>query len=137
MRLSTADSLVGIMAGMRLNRIADREVKATLVDEYLRLRRLVKDAYADREALIEKFQDDWADELDAVEAFRMDGRPVVGHDAYLEAERDANVCIAGIFSREVEVEVHPVGMDAFLASCGDEEVTLEQLAVLQDAGIVA
>ena len=136
MTIATANLLVGILAGMKLNRIEDKGVKSALVEDYLRLRRIVKEADADRNALVEKFQSDWADELDAVEAFRRDGQPVVGHDAYLEAETDANRAISDIFSREVEVEVNPVQMDSFLASCGAEELTFEQLAVLQEAGVV-
>ena len=136
MNIATINMIVGILSGMKLNRITDKDVKATLVGDYLHLRKFVKEAEADRQALVEKFQQDWADELDDVESFRKDGRPVVGHDAYLEAERDANGAISAIFSREVEVDIKPVPMDGFLASCDGEELTIEQLAFLEESGII-
>lgn len=135
MRLHVANAAAGILSGIRINRITDREVKAILVDDYLRLRRIVKDADEERRELVEKFQADWADELDAVESFRREDRPVVGHDAYLEAERDANRAIAAIFDREVDAGIRPVPMDSVLSSFADEELTLEQIAVLRESGI--
>ena len=136
MTIATINMIVGILAGMKLNKISDKKVKATLVNDYLHLRKHVKDTEADRKELVDKFQSDWADELDAVEAFRRENKPVVGHDAYLDAERDANKAISGLFEREVEVDIKSIPMDEFMASCGAEELTLEQLAFLQEVGIV-
>ena len=132
--VGAAKIAVEILSGMKLNKITDKKVKTALVNDYLALRKIVKEAEADRLALIEKFQQDWADELDAVESFRRDGKPVTDHDAYLEAERDANRAIQDIFSREVDVDIKPVPISDFMGA--GEEITLEQLALLQDAGIV-
>jgi len=136
MTIATINMIVGILAGMKLNKISDKKVKTTLVNDYLHLRKHVKETEADRKELVDKFQSDWADELDAVEAFRRENKPVVGHDAYLDAERDANKAISGLFEREVEVDIKSIPMDEFMASCGAEELTLEQLAFLQEVGIV-
>ena len=83
-----------------------------------------------------KFQEDWNDELDAVQAFRDKRKPVVGHDAYLEAERDANKAISDVLSADVEVDIKSAPMDDFMATCGGEELTLEQVAFLQEMGII-
>lgn len=136
MKLSEVNVIVGILAGMKITRIADKKTKTALLGDYLRLRPLFKRANEDAEEIRRKFREDWDDELDAVQAFRDKRKPVVGHDAYLEAERDANKAISDIFSREVEVDIKPVPMDDFMASCGGEELTLEQVAFLQEAGIV-
>ena len=136
MKVATINMIVGILAGMKLNKITDKKVKATLVNDYLLLRKFVKESESDRKELIDKFQADWADELDAVEAFRRENKPVVGHDAFLEAEKDANKAISDLFSAEVEVDIKSIPMDDFVASCGAEELTLEQLAFLQESGIV-
>ena len=136
MTIATINVLVGILAGMKLNKISDKKVKTALVNDYLHLRRFAKEADADRKELVDKFQSDWTDELDEVEVFRRDNKPVVGHDSYLEAEKDANKAISDLFTREVEVDIQPVPMNDFMAHCGAEELTLEQLAFLQENGVV-
>jgi len=136
MTIATINVLVGILAGMKLNKISDKKVKTALVNDYLHLRRFAKEADADRKELVDKFQSDWTDELDEVEAFRRENKPVVGHDSYLEAEKDANKAISDLFTKEVEVDIQPVPMNDFMAHCGADELTLEQLAFLQENGVV-
>ena len=136
MTIATINVLVGILAGMKLNKISDKKVKTALVNDYLHLRRFAKEADADRKELVDKFQSDWADELDEVEAFRRENKPVVGYDSYLEAERDANKAISDLFTKDVEVDIQPVPMNDFMAHCGADELTLEQLAFLQENGVV-
>ena len=136
MTIATINMLVGILAGMKLNKISDKKVKSALVDDYLHLRRFVKEAEADRKELVDKFQEDWADELDEVETFRRENKPVIGHDAYLEAEKDANKAISGLFTKEVDVDIKSIPMNDFMAFCASEDLTIEQLAFLQENGIV-
>lgn len=136
MKLAAINIVAGILSGMKINKITDKEVKAALVNDYLHLRKFVKDAEEERKELVEKFQDDWKEELPLVEAFRRENKPVEGHKEYLEAELDANNAIAGIFDRDVEVNIKPVPMDDFVSACGNEELTLEQFAFLQDCGII-
>lgn len=136
MKLSTVNILAGILSGIKINKIVDKNVKATLVNDYIYLRKFAKEADEQRRELTEKFQADWAEELEAVQAFRRDNKPVVGHKEYLEAEADANKAIQDIFSTEVEVKVKPVKMEAFLSACGGEELTFEQIAVLSESGII-
>ena len=136
MKVETINVNVGILAGIKINRITDKKVKTTLLNDYLALRPIFKKAMDDVGEIKTKFQQDWADELDAVEAFRRENKPVVGHDAFLEAEKDANETISDLLSSEVEVDIKSIPMDDFVASCGAEELTLEQLAFLQESGIV-
>lgn len=136
MKLATINMLVSILGGIKLNKILDKRVKTTLVNDYLHLRKFVKEGEAERQDLVDKFQADWADELDDVETLRRAGKKVVGHDAYLDAEKDANKAISDIFAREVEVDIKPVPIDDFMTACGGEELTLEQLAFLQESGLV-
>ena len=137
MKLSEVNVVVGILAGMKINRIADKKTKTALLKDYLALRPHFKKANEDVEEIRTKFQQDWDDELDAVQAFRDKRRPVVGHDAYLEAEDDANKSIADIYAVDAEVDIKAVSMDDFLANCGGEDLTLEQVAFLEEVGIIA
>lgn len=136
MKISTIASITGVLSGMKINKISDKRVKSALLNDYLHLRRHLKDADADREEVVKKFRDDWKDELASVEAFRKEGKEVVGHDAYLDAERDANQAIADIFNSNVEVSLASVSLDAFIVSFGKEELTFEQIALLQEGGII-
>lgn len=135
MNLSVANLIAGILSGMKINRVEDKRAKAALLKDYLALRKACKEAEADKNEIITKFQDDWRDELASVQAFREKNRPVVGHNAYIEAEKDANKAIADIFSREVDIDLTPVDMVAFAGISDD--LTLEQVAILQENGIIA
>lgn len=134
MKAAVAISLVEILAGIKINRIEDKDAKAALLKDYLALRKVAKAAEADRDEIVRKFQDDWREELPAVEKFRREGKPVVGHLDYLEAERDANKAIVDTFSQEVDIDLAPVKMDAI--SAFSEDITLEAVAALADNGII-
>ncbi len=134
MKVAVAISLVEILAGIKINRIEDKDAKAALLKDYLALRRVAKEADADKDEIIRKFQEDWADELRAVQSFREKNRPVIGHLDYLEAEKDANKAISAIFSADVEIDLSPVEISA--VADFSEDITLEQIAFLQECGIV-
>lgn len=127
-------ALAEILAGMKINKVVNKEAKATLLKDYLALRKEAKQADADREEIVRKFQDDWAEELPKVESFRRQGKPVVGHLDYLEAEKDANNAISAVFSQEVDIDLTAVPIDALDAVSDD--ITLEQIALLQENGII-
>lgn len=136
MKISTINALCGIIAKIDFKELADAKIRTTLYNDYYHLRRFVKQADEDRQEVVNKFQQDWKDELAAVDAFRKENKPVVGHDAYLEAERDANKAISDIFDAEAEVAIKPVKLDAFLSSYKGEGLNFEQIAVLQENGIL-
>lgn len=136
MKISTINAIVGILSGMKINKITDKKVKSTLVNDYIHLRRFVKEADEERKELVEKFQDDWKEELSSVEALRRENKPVEGHDEYLEAERDANKVIADIFDRNVDTSLKAIPLEEFLGACDKEELTIEQIAFFQENGII-
>lgn len=136
MKLAIAEinAAVGMLSGIKLSRIADKEAKAVLLKDYLALRKVVKDADAEKSEIVSKFQEDWADELPKVQAFRDKNEPVVGHDDYLEAEKDANNAIIDLFSEKVDIYLSPAKFDAIMDF--SEDITLEQIAFLQECGII-
>lgn len=136
MKIAVVNNIAGILSGIKINKITDKVVKTALINDYLHLRKFAKEADEERKELVDKFQADWGDELASVESLRREKKPVVGHDDYLDAEMDANKAIQDIFSREVEVSLKPVKMEAFLTACGGEELTFEQIAVLQEYGLI-
>lgn len=138
MKLSNnnAIAIVNILAGMKLNRIADTDVRTNLVWNYVELRRVSKIADDKRTEIVRKFQEDWADEIDDVRNQRSENKPVTGHDSFLESERLANELIATIYNEEVEVSIRPVGMDELVGVLSGDDITFEQVAFLADNGIV-
>ena len=136
MRLSrhTIVDLATILGGIKINRIEDKDAKAALLKDYLALRKVEKEALADKDEIIRKFQEDWKDEIPAVEKFRRENKPVIGHLDYLEAERDANKAIVDTFSQEVDIDLAPVKMDAI--SAFSDDITLESIAFLAENGII-
>jgi len=128
MKIETINTLVGILSGIRINRIADKAVKAGLLKDYLALRKVAKEAEAEKDDIVSKFQSDWADELSDVDAMRKDGKPVVGHDAYLDAERDALDAIGEIYAREAVVDLVKVSpKPLFDPDVWADDITLGQI----------
>ncbi len=105
LKLYIINRIAGILAGVKINKMEDKAAKSALMQDYLALRKVLKSAQEDKDEIVRKFQEDWKDELAAVEAYRRKNKPVVGHLEYLEAERDANKAISDIFDREVELEI--------------------------------
>lgn len=134
MKLAAINIAAGILSGIKLNRITDKDAKAALLRDYLALRKVCKEAEAEKDEIIRKFQEDWADELKAVQAFRDKGEKVVGHDDYLDAEKDANKAISDIFSAPVDIDLSPAKIEALIDF--SEDITLEQIAFLEDCGII-
>ena len=137
MKLANINTIAGILSGIKLNKITDKDVKNNLLKTFIEFRKAIKDAEAERLEIITKFQSDWLDELKAVEDFRVKKVPVIGHQEYLEAEKDANALIAAIFEKDVEVKIYSVTIDDFMSFCGSEDITFEQVAFLQDSGVLA
>lgn len=134
MNIATVNLAASILSGIKLNKINDKRVKATLLKDYLALRKVAKEADEDKNEIIKKFQDDWQEELSEVEAFRREGKPVEGHKEYLDAERDANKAISDILAGEADVKITPIALDA-VTSLSDD-ITLEQVAFLQEVGLI-
>ena len=127
-------SIEGILSGIKLNRIADKDAKSALLKDYLAVRKVVNEAKNTKGEIVRKFQEDWADELPAVQAFRDKNEPVVGHDAYFAAEKDANMEIIGLFSAKVDIDLSPAKAEAIMTV--SEDLTLEQIAFPHECGII-
>lgn len=136
MKLVTIDTIAGILGAMKLHRIQDKEVKSVLVEDHINFKMCLKEVKERSEAYRAKFREDWADEMTAVEILRRKKLPVEGHEEYLKAARDANQALQDMFEVEVEVEFRPVSLSSFLESCGGEDLTLDQVAFLQEHGII-
>lgn len=134
LKLYVIDQIAGILAGVKINKMEDKAAKSALMQDYLALRKVLKAAREDKDEIIRKFQEDWGEELAAVEKYRREKKPVVGHLDYLEAERDANKAIQDLFGKEVDVTITPVPFDAL--DRVSDDLTLEQVALLQENGIV-
>lgn len=134
LKLYIIDQIAGILAGVKINRMEDKAAKSALMQDYIALRKVLRSAQEDKDEIIRKFQGDWGEELAAVEKYRREKKPVVGHLDYLEAERDANKAIQDLFSREVDITLTPVSFEAFDGV--SDALTLEQAALLQEVGII-
>ena len=88
MKTSVANAIAVLLSGVKINKIEDKDAKAALLKDYIALRRVVKDAEEAKGEIIRKFQEDWAEVLPAVQAFRDKNEVVVGYDDYLEWKKN-------------------------------------------------
>ena len=123
-----------ILVASRINRIADKEVKDALLKEYLEIHKIAEAAKADQNEISRKFNADWREEATAVAKYRNAGKPVVGHLDFLDAERDAEKAIQDLLKAEVDIDITVVPMDEIMAV--SEDITLGQIAMLQEYGII-
>lgn len=133
-KLYIIDQIAGILAGVKINRMEDKDAKYALMQDYLALHKACKDAHADKDEIARKFQEDWKEEFFTVERLIKANQPVIGHEEYLNAKSDAERAIQDLFGKEVEVDLSAVPFDALDRVCDD--LTLEQVALLQENGIV-
>lgn len=98
MKVDNVVTIARLLAGIKINKLTDKEEKKKLLSNYLKANRIVKAVDADKQKLVEKFQQDWKDELSEVNALRDAGKEVVGHDEYLEAEKDALAGMEGLYA---------------------------------------
>ena len=123
-----------ILVASRINRIADKEVKDALLKEYLEIHKIAEAAKADQNEISRKFNADWREEATAVAKYRNAGKPVVGHLDFLDAERDAEKAIQDLLKAEIDIDITAVPMDEIMAV--SEDITLGQIAMLQEYGII-
>lgn len=136
MKVSEARYISRVLSGLKLNKITDREIKNILVSDYLVLRRISKKTDEDLLEVKTKFQKDWIDEIPSVRELRESGLDIIGHDGYLEAERDANLKISEILSEEADVKIESVPVESFVSAFIDDDITLEEVALLEEYGLL-
>lgn len=130
-------AITNILSGIKLNKIPDKDTKEILVKDYLLLKKFVKEVEGIKQDIISKFQSDFQDEIAEVDALRQKNKPIESHEEYLEAEKDAIKMINDAYAKNVEVTLTSVELDKFLAAVGEEALTLETIAFLQENGVVA
>ena len=136
MKISNSNTAVGILGGIGITKLPDKQVKTTILNDYIYLRKFIREAEDESAEISKKFREDWGKEMDVVEEALAKREPVVGHEKYIEAKKDAENVLQGIMDREVEVEIKSVQMDDFMNACKNENLTLEQIAFLQEVGIL-
>lgn len=134
LKLHIIDQIAGILAGVKINRMEDKSAKSALMQDYLAMRKVIKPAQEDKDEIARKFQEDWKEEFFTVERLIKAKQPVIGHEEYLKAKSDAERAIQDLFGKEVDVTLTPVPFDALDRVC--EDLTLDQVALLQENGIV-
>ena len=128
-------SAANILAGIPLNKIKDDKVKFTVIADYRAIRKVAREIEDDRTTVIEKFQKDFAEEIETVKQLRSEGRVVSGHNAFLKAEKDTNKILADMMQEEASVPgLKTVSFEDFVKAVKDIELTMESVAALD--GIV-
>ena len=128
MKVSAIVTLDGILSGIKINRIKEREDKDALLRNYLAIHRIAKAVEGEKKEIVDKFQKDWAEELAPVQALREKGEPVTGHDDYLDAEQDALRTIATLYEKEEEIAIVPVPSGTLCnPDIWAEDITLGQI----------
>lgn len=130
------DAIVNILSGIKINKISDKEVKTALVKDYLLLKKAVQKAKDTKTELETKFRADWGDEVFEVAELRSKKQPLTGHEKFLEAEADTIKMINEAFAEDIDVKITTFDLDVFIAAVGEEALTLETIAFLQDNGVI-
>lgn len=124
LKLNIIDRIAGILLGIKLTNIEDEIVKNNLLRNFLAVRKYAKEFGDEQQELVAKFNEDMKDITDR------------NSTEYHRAVVDLNNAIGLAGQREVEVQITPVGLDAFMASVKDDTLTFEQIAILTDNGIL-
>ena len=124
LQLNIIDRIAGILLGIKLTNIEDEIVKNNLLRTFLAVRKYAKEFGDEQQELVAKFNEDMKDITDR------------NSPEYHKAVVDLQKAIGIAGQREVEVQVTPVGLDAFMASVKDDTLTFEQTAILSENGIL-
>ena len=84
-----------------VNTVKHDQIRSTLIHDYRKLRKASREIEQERLDLVEKFREDFADEMLDVQVLRESGRPVVDHDEFLRAEASMNRLIQKMFQEEL------------------------------------
>lgn len=136
MKKIDVQNAVNALGRVPVNRVKNDQIRNTLIHDYRKLRRVSREIEQERADLVEKFREDFADEMLDVQVLRESGRPVVDHDEFLRAEASMNRIIQKMFQEEVseDLELVTVSMEDFAKAVKDGEYTFEDVAALD--GIV-
>lgn len=132
MKKIDVQNAVNAFGRIPVNKVKNDQIRYTLTHDYRKLRRVSREIEQERSDIIEKFRDDFADEMLDVHVLKESGRPVVDHDEFLRAEASMNRLIQKMFQEEVEedLELVKVGIDDFVKAVRDGDYTFEDVAAL-------
>lgn len=119
-----------------VNKVKDDVVRNTLIYDYRRLRKVSREIEEERTDLVEKFQADFAVEMEEARSLRQSGKAVTGPALvpFLKAEAELNQTVRAMFREDVDLDLKTVPMDDFVKAVKDGEYTFEDLSALD--GIV-
>ena len=125
MKKIDVQNAVNAFGRIPVNKVKNDQIRSALIHDYRKLRKASREIEQERLDLVEKFREDFADEMLDVQVLRESGRPVVDHDEFLRAEASMNRLI---------LELVKVSMDDFAKAVKDGDYTFEDVAALD--GIV-
>ena len=118
-----------------VNKVKDDVVRNTLIFDYRKLRKVSREIEEERTDLVEKFQGDFAAEMEEVRALRQKGEVISAASrpdlaAFLKAEAKLNRDVREMFREEVSLDLNRVSVDDFIKAVKDGEYTFEDIAAL-------
>lgn len=124
MKLADINAIGGILATMKINRIHDKEAKDALGNTFLAVRKALRPFEKDRDELVEKFRNDWKDEITAILA-----KQERDFDEYHTAENDLNVAVFKMLDeREADMDFSPIKAELLYApDLWGEDATLGEI----------
>ena len=126
MKKSEIISAVNAINKIPLNKITDKDVRNTLVDDYLILRKAAKEIMEERDALAAKFREDWAAELPA-------DQNGLTSPKFKAAKRGLEEDYDRIGKADKEVKgLKTIDRGALLEAIGDTELNFEDIVSLYE-----
>ena len=124
MKLADINAIAGVLAGVKINKIADRAAKDGISKTFLAVRKALRPFERDRAELVGKFRSDWKDEITAELAKKDFDRA-----DYDRAMADLNDTIAKMLNEgESDIAFSPVKSDHLYApDLWGENITLGEI----------
>jgi len=94
MNIENITTIEHILSGIKINKLTDKKAKAVILKDYLAVRKVVKEAEAEKDEIVRKFQDDWK------EAIQDESKR---DDAFHDAQADTVLVLRGIDGRDVDI----------------------------------
>lgn len=123
MKVQIVNTLVKILGGVKIMKVADKAIRNDLLNDYLHLRSFARKAEDAQLEVVDKLNSDWA------------GADQNGTE-YKAALVALNEVVGKILSEEVDVEIKPVSVSDFMGIPETDSVTLEQVAFLIEWGVL-
>jgi len=122
-----------ILGSLAINKIKKAEVKTPLLLDYIKIRKAAEAYQDEQKTLVDKFQKDYKDEIAEVGGLRDRGEEIVGHDAFLNAEQEANKLLKENINSECSVDgLTLIPFDSFAEAVADTDLSLEAISLLSN-----